>query len=73
MTLATQVGPTETALIALVRRTQALPSAPLKPEGERELSERSREPAPRVNVGGKFGGAAAKILYKDMTNVDYSH
>jgi hypothetical protein len=42
-------------------------------DGERELGERSREPMPRVNVGGQFVVAAANILDKGVAEADHPY
>jgi hypothetical protein len=42
-------------------------------DGERKLGERSREPMPRVNVGGKLVVAAANILDKGMAGANHPH
>ena len=42
-------------------------------DGERELGERSREPVPWVNVGGKFVVAAANIWDKGVADAEHSY
>ena len=59
--------------VALARRRQAPPSIAPRSDGGRELGERSREPKPRVNVGGKFVVAAANVLDKGMAGADHPY
>jgi hypothetical protein len=54
-------------------RTHASPSVAPRSDGERELGKCSREPVPRVNIGGKFVVAAANILDKGVADADHSY
>ena len=42
-------------------------------DGKRQLSERSHEPMPKINIGGKFVVAAANILDKGMADADHPY
>jgi hypothetical protein len=66
------VGPILGA-VASARRTASATVDCARSDGERQLGERSREPMPRVNVGGKFVVAAANVLDKGMADADHPY